>query len=94
MNSLRPFNSSVTTNTLSSVIKTINGIVSVGLGIITAGVVILAVFIAFKFFTAADEGARKNAKAQLIYAVIGVIVLVALTILAPQITGWIGGALK
>ena len=83
----------MSTGDLSSVITTINGIVSVALGILTAGVVILAIFIAYKFFTAADDGARKNAKAQLIYAIIGIIVLIALMILAPNVTTWVQDAL-
>lgn len=78
---------SMDTSTLSSIIGVINNVISVGLGIITAAVVILAIFIAFKFFTADDDTKRKNAKAQLIYAIIGVIVLIALMILAPTITG-------
>lgn len=78
---------------LSSIISVINGVVSTALGILTAGVVILAIFIAFKFFTADDDGKRKNAKAQLIYAIIGIIVLIALLIIAPNITSAIGKAL-
>ncbi len=70
---------------LQSVIDVVNGVVSVALGILTAGVVILAIFIAFKFFTADEESKRKNAKAQLIYCIIGIIVLIALLIIAPQI---------
>ncbi|MBQ7973695.1 MAG: hypothetical protein IJ295_01925, partial [Clostridia bacterium] len=53
------------------------------LGLLPAGVVILAIFIAFKFFTADDDSKRKNAKNQLIYCIIGIVVLVALLILAP-----------
>ena len=63
---------------LESIINTINGVVSGALGILTAGVVILAIFIAFKFFTADDDTKRKNAKSQLIYCIIGIIVLIAL----------------
>lgn len=77
---------SVTSSTLSSIISTINGVISVALGLVTTGVVILAIFIAFKFFTADDDTKRKNAKSQLIYAVIGIIVLIALMIFAPTVT--------
>ncbi len=71
---------------LDNIIDKINGVISAGLGILTAGTVILAIFIAFKFFTADDDTKRKNAKSQLIYCIIGVIVLIALLILAPQVT--------
>ena len=85
--------SSVTTTTLSSIISTVNSVISVALGLVTTGVVILAIFIAFKFFTADDDTKRKNAKSQLIYAVIGIIVLIALMIFAPTVTNAISGAL-
>lgn len=94
MKNLLPMASSVTTTTLSSIIKTVNGVISTALGLVTTGVVILAIFIAFKFFTADDDTKRKNAKSQLIYAVIGIIVLIALMIFAPTITTAISGALK
>lgn len=82
----------VTTDNLESVIGTINTVITTALGILTAGVVILAIAIAYKFFTADTEDKRKNAKAQLIYAIIGVIVLIALMIFAPTIVNAIKGA--
>ena len=94
MKNLLPMASSVTTTTLSSIIKTVNGVISTALGLVTTGVVILAIFIAFKFFTADDDTKRKNAKSQLIYAVIGIIVLIALMIFAPTVTTAISGALS
>lgn len=72
--------------TLDTIIKNVNTVLSVALGLLTTGVIILAIFIAYKFFTAEDKDKRNNAKAQLIYAIIGVIVMIALMILAPQIT--------
>ena len=78
---------------LSNIISTINTVISAAIGIVTAGVVILAIFIAYKFFTAEDDGKRKNAKSQLIYAIIGIVVLLALMIVAPTITTAIGNAL-
>ena len=79
---------------LTNIISTINTVISSAIGIVTAGVVILAIFIAFKFFTAEDDGKRKNAKAQLIYAIIGIVVLIALLIFVPTITGAIEKALE
>ena len=84
---------SADTGSLTNIISTINTVISSAVGIVTAGVVILAIFIAFKFFTAEDDGKRKNAKAQLIYAIIGIVVLVALLIFVPTITDVIEGAL-
>jgi len=74
------------TSALTSIMKIVTNVVSAALGILTAGVVILAIVIAYKFFTADDDTKRKNAKAQLIYAIIGIIVLIALMIFAPTIT--------
>ena len=84
---------SADTTSLTSIVNTITAVISSAVGIVTAGVVILAIFIAFKFFTAEDDGKRKNAKAQLIYAIIGIVVLVALLIFVPTITDVIEGAL-
>ena len=84
----------LSTGNLSSIISQVNQVVSIALGLVTTGVVILAIFIAFKFFTAEDEGKRKNAKQQLIYAIIGVIVMIALIALAPNLTKAITGAIK
>ena len=71
MKNLLMTNSNASTASLTSIISTINSVISAGLGILTAGIIILAIFIAYKFFTADDDGKRKNAKAQLIYAIIG-----------------------
>ena len=78
---------------LNNIIKNVNTIISAALGILTAGVVILAIFIAYKFFTADDDGTRKNAKAQLIYAIIGVVVLLALLIFVPTVIDTVKGSL-
>lgn len=89
---LKPL-ANMNTNQLENIIKTINTVISAGLGIITTGVIILAIFIAIKFFTADDKDKRANAKSQLIYCIIGVIVLLAMIILAPQITNAIKNAM-
>lgn len=81
------------TSQLENIIGTINTVISAGLGIITTGVIILAIFIAIKFFTADDKDKRANAKSQLIYCIIGIIVLLAMIILAPQITNAIKNAM-
>ena len=92
MSKLKPLDD-LNNSDLESVIGIVNGVVSTALGILTAGVVILAIFIAFKFFTADDDTKRKNAKSQLIYCIIGIIVLIALLIIAPQIVTTIEGVL-
>lgn len=91
---LKTLVSDVSTSNLDTIIKNVNTVVSSAIGILTAGVVILAIFIAFKFFTADEESKRKNAKAQLIYCIIGIIVLIALLILAPSVIGMIEKALE
>ena len=93
MRKLFPMTDSVDTGSLTSIVNTITAVISSAVGIVTAGVVILAIFIAFKFFTAEDDGKRKNAKAQLIYAIIGIVVLIALLIFVPVIKDVIQGAL-
>ena len=52
----------------------------------------MAVVLAYKFFTASDESKRKNAKAQLIYAIIGIVVLVAMLIFVPQLVSLVTNA--
>ena len=84
----------ISTSNLDTIIKNVNTVVSAAIGILTAGVVILAILIAFKFFTADDDTKRKNAKAQLIYCIIGIIVLLALLILTPNVITMIKGVLK
>ncbi len=83
----------VTNSDLNTIIGNINGVVSTALGILTAGVTILAIFIAYKFFTADTDDKRKNAKAQLIYAIIGVVVLLALLIFVPTVIETVAGSL-
>ena len=91
---LKPLEDPFTAAELTDMISKINTVITAALGLLTAGVVILAVFIAFKFFTADDEGKRKNAKNQLIYCIIGIVVLVALLILAPNIVTMIKDTIK
>ncbi|MDR0975499.1 MAG: pilin [Christensenellaceae bacterium] len=50
------------------------------LGVIAAALVFLAIYLAYKFFTADDEEKRKNAKGQLIYALVGVVSMVVLIV--------------
>ena len=73
------------TENLTQIVDTISNVLGIALGLIAAAVVILAIFIAFKFFTADTEDKRKNAKQQLIYAIIGIIVLFALIALKQPI---------
>ena len=79
---------------LDTIIKTVNTVISAFLGLLTAGVTILAIFIAYKFFTADDDTKRKNAKNQLIYAIIGIVALVALLVLTPNVVTWIKSSVQ
>ncbi len=92
-NSLMSKPNGVTSSNLQTVIDTVNNVISTVLGLLTAGVVILAIFIAYKFFTADSEDKRKNAKAQLIYAIIGAVVLIALLVFTPTVIGMVKNAL-
>ncbi len=84
----------VTGNSLNNIISTVNTVISAFLGLLTAGVTILAIFLAYKFFTADDDTKRKNAKNQLIYAIIGIVALVALLVLTPNVVTWIKNSVK
>lgn len=81
-------------NNIQAVVNTINSVVSIILGLLLTGVIILTIMIAYKFFTASSEDKRKNAKAQLIYAIIGIIALVALLAFAPAIVNAITSAVN
>ena len=94
MYNLVPMADEGNTAALTSVMKIVTNVISAALGILTAGVVILAIVIAYKFFTADDDSKRKNAKAQLIYAIIGIVILIALMIFAPTVTKAVQDSLK
>jgi len=58
---------------------------------------LLAMYLAYKFFTADDDSKRKNAKGQMIYAIIGVMVIIIVivlwnTVLAGAVTGASNGS--
>lgn len=78
---------------IETLAEQINGIATTIFGLLTLGMVGVAIFLAFKMFTAADETKRKNAKGQLIYAIIGVVVLLVMLIMVPIISGAIGSAI-
>jgi multisubunit Na+/H+ antiporter MnhB subunit len=55
------------------------------LGIVSVAAVFLSIYIGYRFMTADGDEKRREAKSQLIYAIIGVIVAVALTALMNSI---------
>ncbi len=75
----------IDTKNLNTIVSAVKNVMFALFGLLTVGAVILAVVLAYKFFTASDETKRKNAKAQLIYAIIGIVALVAVLIFVPQI---------
>lgn len=86
MNFLRNLMSNNTLqDTVSSIKSSVNTVVTAVMGLLSLGAVIVAIMLAYKFFTATDEGKRKNAKMQLIYAIIAVIALVLFTVIVPPI---------
>jgi multisubunit Na+/H+ antiporter MnhB subunit len=68
------------TEGITQIINQVKLVANVVLGIVSVGVVFLAIFVGYRFMTADSDDKRKEAKAQLIYAIIGVIVAVALVI--------------
>ena len=81
------------TSAMTGLANTINQVAMIIFGLLTIGLVGVAIFLAFKMFTASDDTKRKNAKGQMIYAIIGVVILLVMLILTPVITNAIGNAL-
>lgn len=80
---------SISTGNLTTVIDAVKNVMYALFGLLTVGAVILAIVLAYKFFTADSEDKRKNAKKQLIYALIGIIVLIVMLAFAPQVVSLI-----
>ncbi len=68
----------VSLTNFEKIITTIRTVATSIFGLLAIAMVAVAIMLAYKFFTASEEGKRKNAKAQLIYAIIGLIALVIL----------------
>jgi heme/copper-type cytochrome/quinol oxidase subunit 2 len=66
---------------VTSAFTQIKSIMNSVLGILGFAIVGLAIFLAFKFFTASDEQKRKDAKGQMIYAIIGVVAIIIIVVL-------------
>jgi uncharacterized membrane-anchored protein len=58
----------------------INTIVNAIIGILGGGMILLAIYLAYKFMTADDETKRKNAKGQMIYAIMGIVIVVVIMV--------------
>ena len=69
------------TASLTKMNNDINGIANAVLGVLGLGILAIAIYVGFKFFTAEDEDKRKNAKGQMIFAIIGVVVIIAILVL-------------
>ena len=65
----------------TKLVDPINTIANAVLGVLGLGILAIAIYVGFKFFTAEDEDKRKNAKGQMIYAIIGVVVIIAILVL-------------
>ena len=62
-------------------VNMIRDMANIVLGVVGVAVIFVAIWLAFKFFTAEDEEKRKNAKGQMIYAIIGVVAVLAIVII-------------
>jgi len=78
----------------NSIITTIKTVATSIFGLLAIAMVVVAIMLAYKFFTASEEGKRKNAKLQLIYAIIGLIALVLLLAFTGPIMTLIGKAME
>jgi uncharacterized membrane-anchored protein len=59
----------------------VKGIINIVIGMLGGVMIFLAIYLAYKFMTADDEGKRKNAKGQMIYAIIGVVAIVVILVM-------------
>jgi ABC-type antimicrobial peptide transport system permease subunit len=81
MNGLLKTPAELGTSDITTAIANIKTVANTVLGILGVAVTFLAVYLAFKFFTADSDEKRKDAKGQLIYAIIGMIVIIAIIVL-------------
>ena len=81
MNMLNMMTNLAVDDTINQMVGIINGIAIAVLSLITVGVVGLAIYIGFKMATASDDSKRKDAKRQLIFAVLGVVAIVVVIVL-------------
>jgi uncharacterized membrane protein YidH (DUF202 family) len=68
---------------LSAIGEGVNAILS----IVTALATVFAVYIAWQFIKAEDDGKRKQAKTQLIWTIVGIIAIVVITMIADAVIG-------
>ena len=73
----------------NSVLGAIDLIMSSLIKIITLGASVLAMFVGWKMMSAEDDGKRKQAKTQLIYAIVGVIGVILINLLGTAAIGFI-----
>jgi uncharacterized membrane protein YidH (DUF202 family) len=81
MNGLSDFLNQMMAADLGAVTTNINSVANTIIGLLGVGVIGVTIFLAYKFFTASDEQKRKDAKGQMIYAIVGIIVVVVILVL-------------
>jgi Na+-driven multidrug efflux pump len=67
--------------TITNMGTLMNTVINTIIGLCGGIMVLLAIYLAYKFMTADDEGKRKNAKGQMIYAIIGILVVIIVLVL-------------
>jgi uncharacterized membrane-anchored protein len=94
---LKNVGSNVSTGAIDGVMDQVGTIVNAIIAGLGGIVVLYAIYLAYKFMSADSPDKRNNAKAQLIYAIIGVIAIFVVlilwnTVLLKQLTGSTGSA--
>jgi multisubunit Na+/H+ antiporter MnhB subunit len=77
--------SSMTGSILTEIVNTVKLITTIVLALCAGGVTVYAIWIGYKFATAKDESARTNAKGQLIYAIVGLLVVALVATLGATV---------
>ena len=91
-----PLNNPPAVNALNQVITTVQTIFNTILGLLAIGGIVLAVWIGFRLASAEDEGKRKEAKKQLLWAIVAIFGIAVLILVFNLLIGMLrtGGALN
>ena len=77
---MMPYNQEID-EALERMMGIINSVATIFLSLIGVAVVGLAIYIGFKMATASDDSKRKDAKKQLIFAIVGAVAIIMIIIL-------------
>lgn len=79
---------------VNMVLLLVSEIVNLVFSLITVGAMVLAVYVAWKLMSAADENKRKQAKAQMIWTIVAIFAVIVLNVLITEVMAMIGDKVK